>query len=648
MTLVLNVLSTDQYTPRHSIHYEFRQESGSIGRGQGNSWVLPDEQKYLSGQHATVEYRDTQYILTDTSTNGVFVNRADQALGKGFSTSLNDGDILRMGIYEISVSISISSDSSHSITNDPFTDQQTDSYHSDSSSGIDDPFANQQVDAYSNDDPFSKQSAHSYNDKAILSDDPFSDISDEFSNNNAITPQSENIEDDPFGDMWQDDYLSGTASSDKPSSIPTGDIIDDNFTPPAIKPPLEKVPKPVPRPEDRVESSEQSKDQTWNDNFFEQDRAKKDHSSKSQASKSEHSEEQWDENWFNQDIAKSSIVDVDTDKSESNFNNLFEGLSESPPTAEPIQSLNKADIHPPTIEKSSDSDATKIAKKIKPNPASNRPNPNIAIPKPAQVQKPSVQKKTQEDNIFEKPRVRDVETIQEEDIQAQNIFEKPMAQRKNIHARNIYEKPIAHDVKTDQDSIKQFLQGLNLDDKDIENKIAESIDFKQIGELFRSSIQGTLDILHSRTSIKNEMRMDVTTIRPIENNPLKFSITVEDALLRLLVDQKESYLAPQESLLEAYDDIRAHQLAVISGIQGTLNYMLARFEPKKLSTRLEKSSPISAIIPMRRQAKLWGLFEELYETIQEEAEDDFNRLFGLEFAKAYEQQIAILKKSNTN
>jgi type VI secretion system FHA domain protein len=540
-----------------------------------------------------------------------------------------------MGIYEISVSTSIPSDSSHSITNDSFSDQQTNSYSSDSSSSINDPFTNQQADVYSRDDPFSNQNAHSYNDKAPFSNDPFSDISDEFVNDNALTPKSDSIEDDPFGDMWQDDYLS--ASSDKPSSIPTGDIIDDNFTPPAIKAPLEKVPKLVPRSEERVESSEQSKDQTWNDNFFEQDRAKKDHSSKSQASKSEQSEQQWDENWFNQGIAKSTAVD--TDKSESDFNNLFEGLGEKPPTAEPIRPLNKADIQAPTIEKSSDSDATNIAEKKKPNPASNRPNPNIAIPKPAQVQKSSVQKKTQENNIFEKPRVRDVETVQEEGLQAQNIFEKPPVQNAGMKAQ-------VH--ITDQDSIKQFLQGLNLDDKDIENKIAESMDFKQIGELFRSSIQGTLDILHSRTSIKNEMRMDVTTIRPIENNPLKFSITVEDALLRLLVDQKESYLAPQQSLLEAYDDIRAHQLAVISGIQGSLNYMLARFEPKKLSARLEKNSPISAIIPLRRQAKLWGLFEALYETIQEEAEDDFNRLFGLEFAKAYEQQIAILKKSKTH
>jgi FHA domain-containing protein len=72
--------------------------------------------------------------------------------------------------------------------------------------------------------------------------------------------------------------------------------------------------------------------------------------------------------------------------------------------------------------------------------------------------------------------------------------------------------------------------------------------------------------------------------------------------------------------------------------------MLKRFEPKRLTTRLQKKNPIAAIIPLHRKAKLWSLFENLYETLQEEAEDDFNRLFGLEFSKAYEQQIARLKE----
>ena len=101
---------------------------------------------------------------------------------------------------------------------------------------------------------------------------------------------------------------------------------------------------------------------------------------------------------------------------------------------------------------------------------------------------------------------------------------------------------------------------------------------------------------------------------------------------------------PVQAMEEAYDDIKSHQVAIISGIQASLVYVLKRFEPENLIKRLEKESPISASIPIHRKAKLWDKFEDLYDTIESEAEDDFNRLFGQEFAKAYDEQVEQLKK----
>ena len=60
---------------------------------------------------------------------------------------------------------------------------------------------------------------------------------------------------------------------------------------------------------------------------------------------------------------------------------------------------------------------------------------------------------------------------------------------------------------------------------------------------------------------------------------------------------------------------------------------------------LQRLSPISASIPIHKQAKLWNLFEQLYEEIQQEAEDNFYHLFGEAFAATYEQQMQKLKFS---
>ena len=53
---------------------------------------------------------------------------------------------------------------------------------------------------------------------------------------------------------------------------------------------------------------------------------------------------------------------------------------------------------------------------------------------------------------------------------------------------------------------------------------------------------------------------------------------------------------------------------------------------------------MDAFLPGNRKAKLWDLFVELYGDISKEAEDDFHALFGKEFLKAYEAQIAELER----
>mgnify|MGYP000069390429 FL=1 len=44
-----------------------------------------------------------------------------------------------------------------------------------------------------------------------------------------------------------------------------------------------------------------------------------------------------------------------------------------------------------------------------------------------------------------------------------------------------------------------------------------------------------------------------------------------------------------------------------------------------------------------RKARCWEQFSALYQEIAREAEDDFQELFGREFVRAYEEQIARLR-----
>lgn len=88
----------------------FGVHGGSIGRGTDNEWILPDPERYLSGKHARVDFRAGAYILVDTSSNGTYVNGAQVPLGKFHDYALKDGDYVRLGEYELLVSIDQTND----------------------------------------------------------------------------------------------------------------------------------------------------------------------------------------------------------------------------------------------------------------------------------------------------------------------------------------------------------------------------------------------------------------------------------------------------------------------------------------------------------------------------------------------------------
>ncbi|WP_048861447.1 FHA domain-containing protein, partial [Acidisphaera rubrifaciens] len=67
-------------------------EGLTIGRTPDNGMVLPDLDRFVSGRHAVIDHADGQFRVTDTSTNGTYVNGETSALGAGQTRVLRPGD----------------------------------------------------------------------------------------------------------------------------------------------------------------------------------------------------------------------------------------------------------------------------------------------------------------------------------------------------------------------------------------------------------------------------------------------------------------------------------------------------------------------------------------------------------------------------
>ena len=190
----------------------------------------------------------------------------------------------------------------------------------------------------------------------------------------------------------------------------------------------------------------------------------------------------------------------------------------------------------------------------------------------------------------------------------------------------------------DRELLQAFLAGAGVDEFPLADAEMDGV-MRVVGQMFREMVAGLREILMSRTAFKSEFRLERTMIQQTQNNPLKFSISADDAMQALLRRPGSGYLPPLEAVREGVEDIKAHQVAVVAGLQVALTALLREFNPESLKQRLEQRSRLANLMPGSSKARYWELYEMFYKEVAAEAEQGFHGLFGREFRRAYEEQL---------
>lgn len=472
MPLCLTITSYHKITPGQCSEKSMDQGVMAIGRNSDNDWVLPDPERLVSGKHCVIQYKDGRYYLTDNSTNGVELVKAGIRLRKGNSEPLQDGEVIRIGDYEIQARIDF---------NLPVTDSNP---FADSSSSFD-ALMGRQGAVVKTPTPLPVTPPAHF--QGVSAMDTLPDLFD-FLAPTTVPPAT------------QSDHVPAEQHDFRPPTpIP-------NPTPMAEPVPLASAPAPAPViPED------------------------------------------WD--LFSDKPAPVAVAPL------------------------PVAPLPVAEVAPPA--------------------------PQVNVPVEAPVEPP--------------PR-----------------HEPPVA---------IVEHPVNPPDPVDHsqpDLLRAFLRGAGLDQVRLEKAQAEA-QMESIGRSYRLMVEGLIDVLRARSSLKGEFRIQQTMIQPVENNPLKFAPNVDEALLLLLRHTNQAFMAPDLAVRDSFDDLRAHQLAVMAGVEAAIKHLLARFEPAQLEERMGKPGGLSSLFNGSRQAQYWQQFTELYSNISREAQEDFQDLFGREFSRAYEE-----------
>lgn len=523
MAIEVTVLEFPEGSPLRESSMTFSEQGGTIGRTQNNTWVLDDPERFLSGSHCQISSVQGEYFLTDTSTNGTFVNNSAEPLGKGNQVRLKSGDVFELSDYKFRVQLSEAANST--IPPEPEPSNIFDS---------DDPFATPSAQpmlspvapAASTTDPFASPMG---GELPLASDLPINMAEEETDPLAALNKSQQSFEQqtpaqESFGNSYSDNANIGNQAVDWPSAAPQSGMIPENWddedlmSSPAIAPQPAKVPDPV---------SEQ----------------------------------------IPEPVVPSKIEMQQAQLVESS-------------------------IEPPA-----------------------QPQPQVV----AQTDNTSI-------------------SLSESEARRRALEKENRKIRSEL--ASLKKKVLVLKKRSGSEVDTTLVDSIGFDSQSISNdKVSEINELS--GEFIRQVVDGLMQTLASRNNVKNTFRMNMTTIQPVENNPLKFSANVDDALENMFLKEGNSYKKPVETIQESFESIADHQVAILAGIRSAFKSIVNRFEPATLETRFEKQNK-RGLIPRNEKARNWEAFNDYYDELFKDIDSSFQYLFGDEFSQAYEEQLQLL------
>ena len=186
--------------------------------------------------------------------------------------------------------------------------------------------------------------------------------------------------------------------------------------------------------------------------------------------------------------------------------------------------------------------------------------------------------------------------------------------------------------------VQAFIRGLGINPNMVPADSEEQWWF-DLGLAMQDLMTGLMDTLHQRSAFKQNSRLNQTLFKRQENNPLKFSATVEDAIHNLFNRNGSSYLSADQAIKEAYSDIEKHEQALLAGVEGVVAGMMKLLSPESISARSIELSFWQRLTPAYSKSTNWDIYKAMYQRLEQDL-DGANKAFYMDgFVKSYESYL---------
>jgi type VI secretion system protein ImpI len=131
----------------------------------------------------------------------------------------------------------------------------------------------------------------------------------------------------------------------------------------------------------------------------------------------------------------------------------------------------------------------------------------------------------------------------------------------------------------------------------------------------RLMIENVMQLLNARMQAKRLARSSQhTVIQAIDNNPLKFAPSSEEAMRIMFGPASRSYLDARRAVEQSFADLKTHQLKTYAAMQHALHALLSDLDPKSIDQAVEADRGIAGLMTSRK-ARLWDFYVAQWEAM---------------------------------
>jgi len=220
------------------------------------------------------------------------------------------------------------------------------------------------------------------------------------------------------------------------------------------------------------------------------------------------------------------------------------------------------------------------------------------------------------------------------DVVTNNSHNRRRDTDKVIESLQVATKPNKPAAET-SDNMMALLKGLGIDNSPVDGNAEWWFD---LGASMRTINEELMLSLRERAAFKNQFRVNHTMFQIKENNPFKFSASVDDLFRNLYLRSNGSFMSTNKAITEAFGDLRQHEQSMRAGLEGAVVGILDQLAPENMQEEQGEQGFFAKFNRNNKEQKLWRHFIEMHEDIRNEITVNRESILSDAFVRAYEEK----------